>query len=233
QRSDHPTLIAGQRVRNAIQSMQRQMERPRLDEGFVAICIIRSFYAANQLIKRLTPVNILKFLRTGHLMNLGAATADDFVVSFRQTTEAPYVVITEKVDGANMGFSLSADRELTVQNRSHYVTSTTHAQFRPLYTWIETHREGLYSVLDRDNSFPERYILYGEWVVAQHSIPYTRLPDRFLAFDLYDRRTQTWADRITLERLLEGTNISLVHIMYQGPRPTDNVLKDMVHRPSQ
>ncbi|CAF0878509.1 unnamed protein product [Adineta steineri] len=233
QRSDHPTLIPGQRVRNAIQSMQRQMERPRLDEGFVAICIIRSFYAVNQLIKRLTPVNILKFLRTGHLMNLGAATPDDFVVSFRQTTEAPYVVITEKVDGANMGFSLSADRELTVQNRSHYVTSTTHAQFRPLYTWIETHREGLYSVLDRDNSFPERYILYGEWVVAQHSIPYTRLPDRFLAFDLYDRRTQTWADRITLERLLEGTNISLVHIMYQGPRPTDNVLKDMVHRPSQ
>jgi atypical dual specificity phosphatase len=233
QRSTHPTLTPGNRVRTAVQAVQKQMERPRLDEGFTAICIIRSFDAANELIKRLTPIRILKFLRTGHLMNLGAATSDDFLVSFRQTTDAPYVIITEKVDGANMGFSLSDDRQLLVQNRSHYVTSTAHAQFRPLHLWMETHREGLYSILDRDNSFPERYILYGEWVVATHSIPYSRLPDRFLAFDLFDRQTQTWADRDTLERLLEGTNISLVHIMYRGPRPADNVLKEMVNRPSQ
>jgi atypical dual specificity phosphatase len=233
QRSDHPTLIPGQRVRTAVQAMQRQMEKPRLNEGFVAVCIVRSFDAANELIKKLTPLGILKFLRTGHLMNLGAATSDDFLVSFNHTTHAPYVIITEKVDGANMGFSLSADRELLVQNRSHYITSTTHAQFRPLYVWIETHREGLYKVLDRDHSFPERYILYGEWLVAQHSIPYSRLPDRFLTFDLYDRETQTWADRDTLERLLEGTSISLVPIMYRGPRPADNVLKEMVHNPSQ
>ncbi|CAF3954093.1 unnamed protein product [Rotaria sordida] len=233
QRSDHPTLIPGQRVRTAIHAVQRQMARPRLDEGFIAICIIRSFDAANQLIKRLTPIGVLKFLRTGHLMNLGAATKDDFLVSFNQTNDRPYVVITEKVDGANMGFSLSVDRELVVQNRSHYITSTSHAQFRPLYNWVETHREGLYNILDRDNSFPERYILYGEWVVATHSIPYSRLPDRFLAFDLYDRQTQTWADRDTLERLLEGTNIYLVPIMYRGPRPIDNVLKEMVHHPSQ
>ena len=29
----------------------------------------------------------------------------------------------------------------------------------------------------------------GEWLYAKHSIHYTRLPDYFLAFDLYDRRT--------------------------------------------
>jgi len=234
QRADHPTLVPGGRVRTAVQSMQQQMERPSLKEGFVAICTIRSFDAANELIKRLTPINILKFVRTGHLINLGAATDDDFVVSFKQTTEAaPYVIITEKVDGANMGFSLSTDRELLVQNRSHYITPNAHAQFRPLYPWIEEHREGLYNVLDRDPTFPERYILYGEWVVATHSIPYSRLPDRFLAFDLYDRQTQTFADRITLERLLEGSNISLVPIMYQGPRPSETVLRDMVRSQSQ
>ena len=233
QRADHPTLMPGQRVRTAVQAMQRQMERPRLDEGFVAVCCIRSFDAANDLIRRLTPIHILKFVRTGHLMNLGAATDDDFLVSFNSTNHTPNVIITEKVDGANMGFTLSPDRQLLVQNRSHYITSNAHAQFRPLHPWVEAHREGLYSVLDRDESFPERYILYGEWLVATHSIPYTRLPDRFLAFDLYDRLTHTWADRDSLERLLEGTNISLVPIMYHGPRPADNVLKAMVHRPSQ
>lgn len=233
QRPDHPTLMPGQGVRTAIKSIQKQIDRPKLDEGFAAVCTIRSFDAANQLISQLAPIKILKFLRTGHLMNLGAATDDDILVSFNQTNHTPHVVITEKVDGANMGFSLSADRQLLTQNRSHYVTSTAHAQFRPLYVWIETHRESLYNILDRDNSFPERYILYGEWLVATHSIPYTRLPDRFLAFDLYDRQTKIWADRDALERLLEGSNISLVPIMYRGPRPTDTILKEMVHRPSQ
>lgn len=233
QRPDHPTLAPGQRVRTAIQSMQRQLQRPTLDEGFVAICTIRSFDAANELITRLTPIGILKFLRTGHLMNLGAATDDDILVSLHKSNDTSNVVITEKVDGANMGFSLSADRQLLVQNRSHYITSSAHAQFRPLTVWIETHREGLYNILDRGNSFPERFILYGEWVVATHSIPYTRLPDRFLAFDLYDRQTKLWADRDTLERLLDGSNISLVPIMYRGPRPSDSILKQMVHQTSQ
>lgn len=233
QRPDHPTLMPGQRVRTAIQSMKRQLQRPGLDEGFVAICTVRSFDAANQLITRLTPIGILKFLRTGHLINLGAASDDDIIISFNETNHGSNVVITEKVDGANMGFSLSAERQLLVQNRSHYVTSSAHAQFRPLNTWIETHREGLYNILDRDNSFPERYILYGEWMVATHSIPYSRLPDRFLAFDLYDRQTKIWADRDTLERLLDGSNITLVPIMYRGPRPTDSILKEMVHQQSQ
>lgn len=233
QRSDHPTLLPGQRVRTAIQSMQRQMERPRLDEGFVAICYVRSFDAANDLIRRLTPMPILKFLRTGHLMNLGAATEDDFLVNFQTKDETPHVIITEKVDGANMGFSLSSDRQLLVQNRSHYITSNAHAQFRPLHPWVEEHRADLYSVLDRDPLFPERYILYGEWLVATHSIPYSRLPDRFLAFDLYDRQTKTWADRRTIERLLADTNISMVPIIYEGPRPSDRILKEMVQRQSQ
>lgn len=61
QRSDHPTLMPGQRVRTAVQSMQRMLERPKLDEGFTAVCIVRSFDAANELIRRLTPIGILKF----------------------------------------------------------------------------------------------------------------------------------------------------------------------------
>ncbi|CAF1343775.1 unnamed protein product [Didymodactylos carnosus] len=233
QRAAHPTLMPGQRVRTAVSAMAEQMERPTLEEGFVAVCTVRSFDAVTELIRRLTPLGIQKFLRTGHLINLGAATSDDFLVPLGDSTHSPYVVITEKVDGANMGFSLSADRQLLVQNRSHYITSTTHAQFRPLHVWIEVHRESLYSILDRDPSFPERFILYGEWLVATHSIPYTRLPNQFLAFDLFDRRMQSWADRDALERLLEGTNISLVPVIYRGPRPTENVLKEMVQHPSQ
>jgi len=230
QRVNHPTLTPGHRVLTAVESMRRRMQRPRLAEGFAGVCRVRSFDAANELIGRLTPVGICKFVRTGHLINLGAATSDDIVL--KATSSDHDVVITEKVDGANLGFSLSNERMLLVQNRSHYISSATHAQFRPLDDWVEEHREGLYRVLDRDPSFPERFILYGEWLVATHSIPYTHLPDRVLAFDLYDRSSRTWADRDSLARLLEGTGISMVPVLYRGARPSEQRLREMVHLPS-
>lgn len=68
-----------------------------------------------------------------------------------------------------------------VQNRSHYVNPSTHAQFKHLGIWIEKHREELYAILDRENElFPERFVLFGEWVFATHSIHYQNLPDLFL-----------------------------------------------------
>ena len=88
-----------------------------------------------------------------------------------------------------MGFSLSSDGQIVVQNRSHFVNSATHEQFKKLGHWVDQHRAELYAVLHRDNRFAERYILFGEWLFATHSIPYTRLPDRFMAYDLYDRST--------------------------------------------
>ena len=33
----------------------------------------------------------------------------------------------------------------------------------------------------------EKFILFGEWCYAQHSIFYDRLPDWFLGFDIYDK----------------------------------------------
>ncbi len=87
-------------------------------------------------------------------------------------------------------------------------------------------------VLDRDPLFAQRYVLFGEWLVATHSIPYTRLPDWFMAFDLYDRSTDAWADRRTLEGLLRGTEIRIVPVVHQGRMPEEEELREMVQRPS-
>jgi hypothetical protein len=49
-------------------------------------------------------------------------------------------------------------------------------------------------------------ILFGEWCYAVHSVRYTRLPDWFLTFDVYDRaRAEFWsaARRDTLARNLD------------------------------
>jgi len=206
----------------------------------VTIVIIRSFAAAEELFARLLPpVGLLKFPRTEHIVNLGAATSDDLVDSagvdaLLRLDPPAHVVITEKVDGANMGFSLSGDRtKILVQNRSHYVNPSYHEQFKKLGVWIEEHRDDLYRILDRDPHFPQRYILYGEWMAATHSVSYNKLPDWFLAFDLYDRSSGEFVDRETLVALLSQTAVQATPVMYEGSTISKDELVKMVQRPSQ
>ncbi|KIP03202.1 hypothetical protein PHLGIDRAFT_252469 [Phlebiopsis gigantea 11061_1 CR5-6] len=233
-RAGHPTLPPGRRVRNAVDQMRKLFVLPTLSEGFSAVVKVKSFAAAEELVSQLSPrVALFKFPRTPHLLNLGAATDDDQIDDTFGPTPSTHVVITEKVDGANMGFSLSADRtHIIVQNRSHYVTPSSHAQFKKLGTWVDSHRADLHKVLDRDPFFPQRYVLFGEWLAATHSVSYSRLPDWFLAFDLYDRSTKSWADRVTLTAVLADTNIKVVPVLYQGPMPDEDTLKGMVQRQS-
>lgn len=233
QRTHHPTLRPGNRVNNAVSQMHDQMDVPTIDEGFKAVVTIRSFAACEELVARLSPrIDLLKFPRTPHLLNLGAAADDDVILPPTHLIQG-HVVITEKVDGANMGFCLSPDRlSIIAQNRSHYVNPSSHAQFKKLGHWIDKHKPTLIKILGRDAHFPERYTLYGEWLYATHSIAYTRLPDLFMAFDLYDRVTRTFVDRRTLVALLNESDIHVTPTMYEGPMLPDVALKDMVQQPS-
>lgn len=265
-RLGHPTLTPGRRVRNAVSSMQKSMEVPVMEEGFKGVAVVRSFESAMDLVRMLSPpVQLFKFPRTAHLLDLGAVAEDDIVapsalpldpaldldqavpvsVSSIPIPGGSTVIITEKLDGANMGISLSSTRSLLVQNRSHYVTHETHAQFKKLSSWLEKPhiREALYAILDppdptlRSNSsdvsplssFPERYVLFGEWLSATHSIAYTHLPDRFVAFDLYDRGRDRWASRDVLERIVGRVGIALAPIVWRGDAiPDDETMKGMV-----
>ncbi|KAG9564019.1 hypothetical protein KCU71_g6981, partial [Aureobasidium melanogenum] len=160
---------------------------------------------------------IHKFPRTRHLFNIGSASRDDLILSasdaqaFLQASDSStIVVVEEKVDGANLGISLDSSGAFKVQNRSHYVNSKSHAQFKKLDKWLDDHYEGLSIALDAVNSQPGRWILYGEWLYAKHSIYYTTLPDLFLAFDLFDTETCTFLSRDALSEKLRGTNIHQV-----------------------
>lgn len=55
------------------------------------------------------------------------------------------VDICEKVDGAQMGFSIDENYKINVQNRSHYVNAKSHKQFKSLDKWLNTHSGDLYS----------------------------------------------------------------------------------------
>jgi hypothetical protein len=90
------------------------------------------------------------------------------------------VVIEEKIDGANLGLSIS-DGLLRAQNRGAYLDlDALSGQWKPLKRWLAAREQALLEALDPG------LILFGEWCYAVHSVRYTRLPDWFLVFDVYN-----------------------------------------------
>ncbi|MEF3084017.1 RNA ligase family protein, partial [Luteimonas sp. SMYT11W] len=51
--------------------------------------------------------------------------------------------VEEKLDGANLGFSLSSKKLLQIQNRGSYFEAPFTGQFSRLRTWLPLHEEQL------------------------------------------------------------------------------------------
>lgn len=137
--------------------------------------------------------DFFRYPQTPHLAWLGAAEprADKVLTQagVRQLLAHP-VTVEEKVDGANLGFSIGPDGHLRAQNRGQYLIEPHAGQFRRLPRWLAVHEAGLRAALTAD------LIAFGEWCAARHSLPYDRLPDWWLLFDIYDRREQRfWSTR--------------------------------------
>ncbi|GAA5849947.1 hypothetical protein JCM8547_000961 [Rhodosporidiobolus lusitaniae] len=251
QRPDHPTLPPGPRVERAVKHFSSLLEKPTMGEGWKAVVEVRTEEAVREVVKKLgeRECGLVKFPRTAHLFDLGAATEDDLLSSSTPhassfaNVSAPRLplfppslsasttlLITEKVDGANLAFSLSSSGQLLVQNRSHYLAvspsldgaggkNVEREQFRRLGRWMVEKRDELVRLLGDDEGFLERWILYGEWMVATHSVHYTSLPAPFLAFDLYDRLTSSYLSRRLLAARLKAFAPSLlfVPVLYESP----------------
>ncbi|MFZ2955815.1 MAG: RNA ligase family protein [Candidatus Ozemobacteraceae bacterium] len=139
-------------------------------------------------------VDFFRFPQTPHILWLGPGTPrDDKVMTTEdaRTFLNGEILVEEKVDGANVGFSVNEQGDLQIQNRGTILSPIhCHGQFKPLFRWLEPHRDDL-----QDALFPD-LMLFGEWCYAVHSIRYDHLPDWFLVFDVYDRSNQCfWCSR--------------------------------------
>ncbi len=137
-------------------------------------------------------IDFFRFPHTPHIAWLGSGKPrDDKVLALAEarTFLAGDIVVEEKVDGTNLGFSVGQDRALRAQSRGQYLDLDALAgQWKPLRHWLATRRYALAEALE------PRLMLFGEWCYARHSVRYTRLPDWFLAFDVYDRaRGEFWS----------------------------------------
>lgn len=214
-------LIDQQIGQDKKQKFNRQEKREiiQVERALLACCQMKGIDAPNP--------PLTKFSRTVHLFDAGgtAVTTDDLVmpsddVIYNQIAdETTTLYIEEKVDGANFGLSLSGNGQIFAQNRSHYVSSGDHAQFSPLASWIEENRAALTTILTHEQgkrTTSQGLVLYGEWVVARHSIPYHKLPAHFIAFDIYDRKLQRFWSRSRFHTIMKGSGIPVVPIIKEG-----------------
>jgi hypothetical protein len=133
-----------------------------------------------------------RFPRTPHLAWLapGEPRRDKVLSPLEaQVLLSHQVIVEEKVDGANLGFSIDEAGDLRAQNRGAFLLpENSHPQFKPLFRWMAQRRSALVKALAPD------LMLFGEWCYAVHAVQYTALPDWFLAFDVYDRADgQFWS----------------------------------------
>lgn len=120
--------------------------------------------------------------------------------------------VQEKIDGANMGVSWTDGPILRNRNnilRKGYQDKETLSkiQFRPAWNWVHNHEKDIKKI---DKLFGDKTSIYGEWMIAKHSIEYNKLPDLFIAYDIYSVEDREFLSPNLVEEFLSQTKISFI-----------------------
>jgi RNA ligase len=155
---------------------------------------------------------IYKYPRTHHIEGSRLQPGDEDLDSVPFSAIAKqYVVVEEKVDGANAAISFSDDGQIQLQSRGHYLTGGQREKHFNLFKqWGNCHTSALWQVLG------SRYILYGEWLYAKHTVFYDALPHYFLEYDVLDLEKQQFLSTASRQLLLAGLPLVSVPILFAG-----------------
>ena len=153
-----------------------------------------------------------KYPRTRHLETSRFQHGDhDLEAVPFKTLKGQFMVVEEKMDGANAGLSFDGGGRLLLQSRGHYLTGGPRERHFDLYKqWANAHAADLYLALG------ERYIMYGEWMYAKHTCFYDALPAYFMEFDLYDRDNDLFLSTARRRQLLAGLPVVSVAVLWEG-----------------
>ena len=170
---------------------------------------------------------MVKYPRTRHIEGSGLQRGDADLerVAFAQIA-GKSLVVEEKLDGANVGLWFTPGGEPVAQSRGHVLSGGPgEAQFATLKTWLSVHQGWLREVLS------DRYILYGEWMYAKHTVFYDALPHYLMEFDVYDRQDDSFLSTEQRHEMLAGRPIVSVPVLATEPVRRAKELTGLV-RPS-
>jgi RNA ligase len=158
-------------------------------------------------------VEFLKYPRTPHLQGSKLQEGDhDLEQVDVGSLTGGALVWEEKVDGANAAFGFTGDGAPQLQSRGHVLRGgAREAQFNLFKAWVDAHRDAFHAVLGT------RYIVFGEWCFAKHTVFYDRLPHYFLEFDVWDRTANRFVSTPARKTLLDGLTIVSVPVVHEGP----------------
>lgn len=165
---------------------------------------------------------IIKYPRTPHIQGSRLQPGDEDLRQRRfSEIEGRHVVLEEKIDGANSAVSFTDQGELRLQSRGHFLTGGARERhYDLLKQWGAVHKERLYEVLG------DRYVMYGEWMYAKHTIYYDLLPNYFMEFDILDRETDRFLDTPSRHELIRGLPVASCPVLASGKFTNiDEILK--------
>lgn len=156
---------------------------------------------------------IFKYPRTRHIEGSKLQTGDEDLKNIRfENIKGQYLVIEEKVDGANCGISFDENGKMYLQSRGHYLDGGYgERQFDLFKTWANCYYLPFYQVLGN------RYVMYGEWLYAKHTVFYDLLPHYFMEFDVFDKEKRIFLSTNKRRELLKGLDfLHSVLVLYEG-----------------
>ena len=155
-----------------------------------------------------------KYPSTPHLQGSRLQAGDRLDKTSYAALAGRYIVVEEKLDGANAGISFGAGADLLLQSRGHYLAGGgRERQFGLFKRWAAVHEAALLATLG------DQYVLYGEWLGKKHSVFYNRLPHYFCEFDLYDRSRQVFLSTAARRALIDPAPLLAVPVLYAGIAP--------------
>lgn len=164
-----------------------------------------------------------KYPRTPHLFG-STGTADDKHLNESQSNALiadPSLIVEEKIDGTNVGIHFSDNGQLVLQCRGHLITEGMHPQYDLFKQWATVKRATL------EQKLTNRYLLFGEWVYARHSIHYRQLSHYFFEFDVWDKQAEVFLDLERRLEILAGTGVQTVPVVHRG-RASRKQLEELV-----
>jgi len=169
-------------------------------------------------------MKILKYPRTQHLAGSNLQPGDEDLSQVRiESLLGCQLVVEEKIDGANSGICFDSKGELFLQSRGHYLSGGRREKHFALFkTWANCHRSALWALLS------DRYLMYGEWVYAKHTIFYDHLPHYFLEFDIFDRKENCFLNTERRANMLAQSPVSSVPVLARGTVGSLGHLPDLV-----
>lgn len=142
--------------------------------------------------------------------------------------------VQEKVDGANMGVSwndgpILRNKEHILSKGYSKIRTPAKQQFTSAWNWIHKHENDIKEVA---TLWESPVTIFGEWLFAKHSIYYDRLPDVFIAYDIWSVDDRKFLSPELVKKLLEQTDIkyirpdkmifnSISEIVKESQRPSD------------